>query len=174
MASANQLDDATRIQKLLDELKHSKTEAGGGSNGAKASGQPPSKALEMEPAAQMLLMEYVNEITCAILEEAACVASHRNSTEIDAADVNLVLAKKFAIEIPGAPRIKSLHKHAYKSSWPTITMGASVHDTASRVAAAQIAEKGSSVPVEAAKAPSQKRKIDEVDINIINGSDNEN
>jgi transcription initiation factor TFIID subunit TAF12 len=141
MAAANQLDDTTRIQKLLDELKQSKQDGGGGGGGGGGtttgnarSGQP-SKALDMEASARTLLMEYVNEITCAILEEAACVATHRNSTEIDANDVNLVLVKKFGIEVPGMTRIKSLHKHAYKSNWPTISAGTSLHDAVNKVQA---------------------------------------
>lgn len=119
-------------------------------------------------------MEYVNEITCAILEEAACVASHRNSMEIEASDVNLVLAKKFAIEIPGAPRIKTLHKYAHKLSWPTLTMGTSVHDTANKVAA-QEKEVATSVATAGTKksGTAQKRKIEEVESSGANDSEHE-
>lgn len=159
MAQATQLDDSTRIQKLLDEIKSSKADSGGSSSSGKPGGPaaPPTRALEMEPAARTLLMEYVNEITCAILEEAACVASHKGSIEIEAADVCLVLAKKFAIEVPGAQKIKSLHRHAHKASWPSIPVGTSVHDSVSKVQA----EQQQQVTVQI-QASGQKRKIGDV------------
>ena len=74
------LDESSRIQKLLDEVSRPRSDK-----------TPSHKSFVLEPTAQTLLVDYVNELTCGILEEAALLALHRGSSEIEATDINLIL-----------------------------------------------------------------------------------
>lgn len=91
-------DDNQRVDRLLRDVSRSK----GGVE------------YTMDTSARKLIVAYAAEMACTILEEMCVVAKHRNSKKAEAADVNLVLAKKFGIELPGYPRIKKLHKQNYK------------------------------------------------------------
>ena len=56
----------------------------------------------VENATADLLVDHGIELARAILEDAAEVAKHRKSREIQAADLNLILVKKYNIRVPSA------------------------------------------------------------------------
>ena len=53
----------------------------------------------MDNDAGSVLVEYINELTCSVIEEAALLARHRKSKEIDASDVNFILGKKLTNKV---------------------------------------------------------------------------
>ena len=100
-----------------------------------------SQSYKIEKAGAETLMKYSSEITRSIIEAASAIADHRNSDEIDTADVALILgegfllpysplpnlsisistAKRFGIELLGYNRVKSLHQTNWKNSFPQST-----------------------------------------------------
>ena len=52
---------------------------------------PMTKKFSVDDGATELMVDYANEFLLSVLEEAAVVALHRNSREIDASDVNFIL-----------------------------------------------------------------------------------
>ena len=47
----------------------------------------------LDDDASSMLLEYINEITCAVIEEAALLTKHRKAKEIDANDINFIMGK---------------------------------------------------------------------------------
>ena len=94
--------DIERIQSILNDIK----------NKANKNEKSP---FEIEASAAELLISYIEESVHAILEEASLLARHRNSDIVDPADVQLILIKKYGIDIPGAFKSNLLHKQSYKS-----------------------------------------------------------
>jgi hypothetical protein len=72
-----------------------------------------AKDYTMEATSAELVVDYGQELSVSILEDAALIAKHRNAAEIEACDINLILTKKYNINIPLAvsnvPRL-ILHK----------------------------------------------------------------
>jgi transcription initiation factor TFIID subunit TAF12 len=80
------IDDNTRVKKVLIEL--SKTIDQSSSSSESSSSE---SVYQIENQAKDLLLEYANELTSAVLEEACLMAKHRKSKEISSNDVNLIL-----------------------------------------------------------------------------------
>lgn len=80
------IDDNTRVNKVLIELSNSITQS--------SSSEP---VYQIENQARDLLLEYANELTSAVLEEACLLAKHRKSKEISANDVNLILGMEIIL-----------------------------------------------------------------------------
>lgn len=101
------IDDKTRIENILAELF------------AKATKAPPSKdkkPYRIDENAKNLLMEYVDEMACALIEESCLLAKHRTSNVVEVSDIQLLLLKKFGIEVPGISRSQNLHSSTVGSS----------------------------------------------------------
>ena len=102
------LEDNVRIQKVLDEI-------GAATNNKSAAQGKSGNSFEIDEAGEDLLMEYMDEMVCAVLEESSLLARHRKSDILEIQDIQLILLKKFGIEVPGAPKPASLHKQSISS-----------------------------------------------------------
>ena len=103
-SSYRELSDKQRIDTVLDEIS--------AKSGIKAN----ETKLGIESAACELLMRYVDETVSAILKESSLLASHRQSNILEVDDLQLILLKKFGIEVPGSLRGKLLHKQVCDSN----------------------------------------------------------
>mmetsp|Transcript_14381 Transcript_14381/g.21555 ORF Transcript_14381/g.21555 Transcript_14381/m.21555 type:complete len:115 (-) Transcript_14381:55-399(-) len=56
--------------------------------------------VELDEAAQTLLMKHLKELTSAIVEQAIYVAKHRQSSVVDADDITLIFGKKLRLHTP--------------------------------------------------------------------------
>ncbi len=90
------IKDVERLQKLANILGKRRYQVDGG--------------------AVALLMQYLDEVGYAVLEQAALLCEHRDAKVVSMADVQLVLAKKYGIRIPGAPPLKTLHRETIRNS----------------------------------------------------------
>jgi len=77
------------------------------------------KQVPVHGSAAAMVVTYVTDLAHRVLEEASQLAKHRGETQVDAADVNLVLIKKYNIVMPpidGVPRV-TLHKETLPTSY---------------------------------------------------------
>lgn len=88
--SAEKIDEKQRIALLLKSLS------------------PPEYSIE--DGAQRLLVQFAEEMACAVLEQAGAVAVHRGEKIIHLEDMTLVLRKKFGIALPDFPLKQPLHR----------------------------------------------------------------
>lgn len=80
------------------------------------------KRIPIESSAVSLIVSYSSDLAYRILEDSAVLAKHRGAQEIDAADVNLTLMKKYNIIMPpidGVHRV-TLHKETLPSSYSAL------------------------------------------------------
>ncbi len=91
-----------------------------------------SKDYVMEANAAELVSDYSTELAVSIVEDAALVAKHRGAPEIEAADINVVLVKKYHIHLPPAvadlPRLV-LHKEQLGTGSNSMRNGAGAGTT---------------------------------------------
>lgn len=80
------ISDTIRVQKVLDELS--------------AKSALPDKLItgrykrqKINNDARVLLLQYAHDVTSAILEESCLLTKHRNSKELNIADVKLIFGK---------------------------------------------------------------------------------
>ena len=69
------VSDTDRIQNLLSNIIYD------------------NKPCTLQADAKKLLLDYTDEITCAIIEEAALLSLHRKSKVIDELDINLIFGR---------------------------------------------------------------------------------
>ena len=81
----------------------------------------------VDAEASKLLLQYTNEVGQAIMEQAALLTSHRKDTVISVADVQLILAKKHGIHVPGSAPIRQLHREAIRGQAPDAGMTIAEH-----------------------------------------------
>ena len=63
-----------------------------------------SKPYQIDDHASSLLMHYVEEAVSTILQEGTLLAKHRDSNVVEIEDLQLILAKKYGIDVPGYPK----------------------------------------------------------------------
>ena len=63
-----------------------------------------TKPYQIDDHASALLMHYVEEAVSTILQEGSLLAKHRDSNVVEIEDLQLILAKKYGIDVPGYPR----------------------------------------------------------------------
>jgi hypothetical protein len=64
----------------------------------------------MDDISQGMLMQYAEEISCAILEQAGLLAKHRGENVVTLEDMTLALTKRFGLALPEFPLTNKLHK----------------------------------------------------------------
>ena len=96
------LSERERIKRILDEVT------------PKTKGKP-TKGYDIDDSASDLLMYYVEEAVAAILQESSLLARHRKSNIVEVEDLQLILLKKYGIDVPGAPKRTLLHKQSVVS-----------------------------------------------------------
>lgn len=99
--------DTEKIQKLCTDVLSVRTSLSDPTNR--------NNTYKTHENASKILNSYARELSCAILEEAALLAKHRKSTEVTDYDINLVLVKKFQIELPDLPKITT-HSQILKAT----------------------------------------------------------
>ena len=100
--------DRERVQTILDEI-------GRAGNRAKQEKRRVDTFRINDPASK-LLINYVEEAVTAILQESSQLAKHRNSSVVEVEDLQLILIKKYGIEVPGFVRSQLLHKQSITSN----------------------------------------------------------
>ena len=63
-----------------------------------------SKPYQIDDNASALLMHYIEEAVSTILQEGSLLAKHRDSNVVEIEDLQLILAKKYGIDVPGYPK----------------------------------------------------------------------
>jgi histone H3/H4 len=106
-AALMNLPDHERVQNLMDMLCR--------------------RRYEVDADASKLLLQYTNELGQVIMEQAALLTSHRKDTVISVADVQLILAKKHGIHVPGSAPIRQLHREAIRGQAPDAGMTIAEH-----------------------------------------------
>lgn len=81
--------DIERLQKIIKNLVFRHDKSINSNNQLSLS----REMFTMDNDASSVLVEYINELTSSVIEEAALLARHRKSKEIDANDVNFILGK---------------------------------------------------------------------------------
>mmetsp|Transcript_24821 Transcript_24821/g.42021 ORF Transcript_24821/g.42021 Transcript_24821/m.42021 type:complete len:139 (-) Transcript_24821:186-602(-) len=87
--------------------------------------------VSLDDSCQKLMLDYLNEVTLAALEQAALLAQHRGSSNVEEEDVQLVLGKKLDIPVPGAVRKEPLYKNSYHILSPKFKPPATKNKTSS-------------------------------------------
>ena len=97
------------------------------------------KKWAIDDKAAELITSYSIGLANKILEDAAVLAKHRNATEIDATDVNLILIKKHNIVMPPFDGVKrvTLHRDLTKTSHSAPKIVVNAETSAVAAAAAQ-------------------------------------
>ena len=95
--------DRQRIQVILDEI------------GSKTRSRR-TEPFRIDDSASKLLMNYMEETVASILKESSNLAKHRKSNIVEIEDLQLILTKKYGIEVPGFTRSTLLHKQSIASN----------------------------------------------------------
>jgi transcription initiation factor TFIID subunit TAF12 len=98
---AEQIDDKTRIDNIIQDIFSNN-----------------KKMYSLDEKSKDILIEYVEEVVHSVLEDSCLLARHRASKVVEVSDVQLILLKKFGIEVPGFGRLPSLHSSTISSSKP--------------------------------------------------------
>lgn len=101
VGTTKQLTNRSRCQRVIDQASSASR-----------------KKWTLDERAVEFINTYSVDMANKILEDAAVIAKHRNSTEVDAMDVNLILIKKYNIVMPptdGVARV-TLHAQTIKAS----------------------------------------------------------
>ncbi len=95
-------------------------------------GKESYKDYRLEANAAELLTDYSTELAVCILEDSAAIAKHRGAPEIEPADINLALVKKFNINLPAGivdiPRLV-LHKEKLGTGANSMKNGGGIGST---------------------------------------------
>ena len=98
-----ELSDHERIKSILIDVK---------SKHVKNQKAP----FDIESSASELLSNFFEETVHSILSESSCLAKHRKSDIIEPEDVQLILLKKYGLDIPGTLKKNILHKQSSLSN----------------------------------------------------------
>ena len=98
-----ELSDHERIKSILIDVK---------SKHVKNQKAP----FDIESSASELLSTFFEETVHSILSESSCLAKHRKSDIIEPEDVQLILLKKYGLDIPGTLKKNILHKQSSLSN----------------------------------------------------------
>jgi histone H3/H4 len=84
MNSSSGLNDTLKFQKILKELS-SKNDPSG------------QKVCDIDAQAVLMFKEYLQEISCSIIEEASLLSKHRGADIIDSQDINFIFGEYYYV-----------------------------------------------------------------------------
>lgn len=130
---------ATSITETVGATKHLTGRARCNRAISQVVGASSRKKWALDEKAAEFITSYSTGLANKILEDAAVLAKHRNATEIDAADVNLILVKKHNIVMPPFDGVKrvTLHRDLTKTCHFTPKIVVNAETSAVAAAAAQ-------------------------------------